>query len=54
VSKKDLDDAIGVEESNQAAVGVAKTAVDKAHLGLDFTELISSGSDIAELAKAQN
>ena len=67
VSKKDLDDAIGQEESNQAAVleakagvvaaqaaeGVAKAAVDKAQLDLDFTKLTSPVAGIAGIAKAQ-
>jgi membrane fusion protein (multidrug efflux system) len=67
VSKKDLDDAIGAEESNQAAVlaaqaavvaaqaaeGVAKAAVDKAQLDVDFTKLTSPVAGIAGIAKAQ-
>jgi len=67
VSKKDLDDAIGNEQSSQAAVvaaqaavvaaqaavGVAKAAVDKAQLDLDFTKLISPVAGIAGIAKAQ-
>jgi len=67
VSKKDLDDAIGAEQSNQAsvvaaqaavvaaqaAVGVARAAVDKAQLDLDFTKLISPVAGIAGIAKAQ-
>ncbi len=67
VSKKDLDDAIGKEQSNQAAVvaaqasvvaaeaavGVAKAAVDKAQLDLDFTKLTSPVAGIAGIAKAQ-
>jgi membrane fusion protein, multidrug efflux system len=67
VSKKDLDDAIGAEESNRAAVvaaqaavvaakaaeGVAKAAVDKAQLDLDFTKLTSPVAGIAGIAKAQ-
>jgi membrane fusion protein (multidrug efflux system) len=67
VSKKDLDDAIGNEQSSQAAVvaaqaavvaaqaavGVAKAAVDKAQLDLDFTKLISPVAGIAVIAKAQ-
>jgi membrane fusion protein, multidrug efflux system len=67
VSKKDLDDAIGAEQSNQAsviaaqaavvaaqaAVGVARAAVDKAQLDLDFTKLTSPVTGIAGIAKAQ-
>jgi membrane fusion protein (multidrug efflux system) len=67
VSKKDLDDAIGQEESNHAAVleaqagvvaaqaaeGVAKSAVDKAQLDFDFTKLTSPVAGIAGIAKAQ-
>jgi membrane fusion protein (multidrug efflux system) len=67
VSKKDLDDAIGNEQSSQAAVvaaqaavvagqaavGVAKAAVDKAQLDLDFTKLTSPVAGIAGIAKAQ-
>ena len=67
VSKKDLDDAIGNEQSSQAAVvaaqaavvagqaavGVARAAVDKAQLDLDFTKLTSPVAGIAGIAKAQ-
>ncbi len=67
VSKKDLDDAIGGEESSraailaaqaavaaaQAAIGVATAAVEKAQLDVDFTKLISPVDGIAGIAKAQ-
>jgi membrane fusion protein, multidrug efflux system len=67
VSKKDLDDAIGNEQSSQAsvvaaqaavvaaraAVGVASAALEKAKLDLDFTKLNSPVAGIAGLAKAQ-
>ncbi len=67
VSKKDLDDAIGAEESSraailaaqaavvaaQAAIAVATAAVDKAQLDVDFTKLISPVDGIAGIAKAQ-
>jgi membrane fusion protein (multidrug efflux system) len=67
VSKKDLDDAIGTEQSTrasvlaaraavsaaQAAVGVAEAAVDKARLDLEFTRLTSPVDGIVGIAKAQ-
>ena len=39
VSKKDLDDAIGTEESTRASVMSAKAAVEKAQLNLDWTKV---------------
>jgi membrane fusion protein (multidrug efflux system) len=39
--------------AGQASVGVAKAAVDKAQLDLDFTKLISPVAGIAGIAKAQ-
>jgi membrane fusion protein (multidrug efflux system) len=53
VSKKDLDDAIGMEHSARAAVLSAQAAVDKASLDLGFTKITSPVDGIAGLAKAQ-
>lgn len=53
VSKKDLDDSIGTEQSARAAVLSAQAKVDKAQLDLGFTKVTSPVSGIAGLAKAQ-
>jgi membrane fusion protein (multidrug efflux system) len=53
VSKKDLDDAIGAEESTRASVVSAKAAIDKAQLNLDWTKVTSLIDGIAGIAKAQ-
>jgi len=53
VSKKDLDDSIGTEQSARAAVISAQAAVDKAKLDLGFTKVTSPVDGIAGLAKAQ-
>ena len=53
VSKKDLDDAIGAEQSAQASVLSAKAAFDKASLDLGFTKIKSPIDGIAGIAKAQ-
>jgi len=53
VSKKDLDDSIGTEQSARAAVLSAQAAVDKARLDLGFTKIISPVDGISGLAKAQ-
>jgi len=53
VSKKDLDDSIGTEQSARAAVLSAQAKVDKAQLDLGFTKVSSPVDGIAGLAKAQ-
>jgi membrane fusion protein (multidrug efflux system) len=53
VSKKDLDDSIGTEQSARAAVISAQAAVDKAQLDLAFTQITSPVDGLAGLAKAQ-
>ena len=53
VSKKDLDDAIGVEQSTLAAVIAARAAVENARLSLSFTRITSLIDGIAGLARAQ-
>ena len=53
VSKKDLDDSIGTEQSARAAVLSAQAKVDKAQLDLGFTRITSPVAGIAGLAKAQ-
>ncbi len=53
VSKKDLDDSIGTEQSARAAVFSAQAKVDKAQLDLGFTKVTSPVDGIAGLAKAQ-
>jgi membrane fusion protein (multidrug efflux system) len=53
VSKKDLDDAIGSEESTRASVMSAKASLDKAQLNLEWTKVTSLIDGIAGIAKAQ-
>ena len=53
LSKKDLDDAIGAEQSALAAVTAARATVDKARLDLSFTKITSLIDGMAGLAKAQ-
>lgn len=53
VSKKDLDDSIGTEQSARAAVLSAQAKVDKAQLDLGFTKVTSPVDGISGLAKAQ-
>jgi membrane fusion protein, multidrug efflux system len=53
VSQKDLDDAVGTEESSRASVQAARAAAEKAQLELDFTRITSPVDGIAGIAKAQ-
>jgi membrane fusion protein (multidrug efflux system) len=53
VSKKDLDDAIGAEQSALAAATASKAAVEKARLDLGFTKVTSLIGGVAGLSKAQ-
>ncbi|MGD0281749.1 MAG: efflux RND transporter periplasmic adaptor subunit [Dissulfurispiraceae bacterium] len=53
LSQKDLDDAIGAEQSALAAVTAAKAAVDKSKLDLSFTKITSLIDGMAGLARAQ-
>ena len=53
LSKKDLDDAIGAEQSALAAVTAARAGVEKARLDLSFTKITSLIDGMAGLAKAQ-
>jgi len=53
ISKKDLDDATGAEESSHSAMVAAQAAVDKAILDLGFTKITSPISGIAGIARAQ-
>jgi membrane fusion protein (multidrug efflux system) len=53
VSLKDLDDAVGEEQADQAAVESAQAAVDKARLDLGFTRIVSPIPGIAGIARAQ-
>src|SRR5208337_751650 len=53
LSKKDLDDSIGAEQSALAAVTAARATVDKARLDLGFTKITSLIDGMAGLAKAQ-
>ena len=53
VSKKDLDDAIGTEQSTLAAVIAAKAAVENARLNLAFTRVTSPIDGMAGFARAQ-
>jgi len=53
LSRKDLDDAIGLEQSTLAAVIAAKAAVENAQISLGFTRVTSLIDGVAGLAKAQ-
>ncbi len=53
VSLKDLDDAVGAEQEDQAAVESAQALVDKARLDLGFTRIVSPISGITGIARAQ-
>lgn len=53
VSQKDLDEALGSEQSREATVQAAQAAVDKARLDLGFTKIISPIDGVAGIAKAQ-
>jgi len=53
VSLKDLDDAVGSEQSTHAAFDEALAAVEKAQLDIGFTRITSPISGIAGIAKAQ-
>ena len=53
MSQKDLDDAVGAEETSQASVQAAKAALDKAQLDLGFTKITSPVDGIAGIAKTQ-
>ncbi|HXW68491.1 MAG TPA: efflux RND transporter periplasmic adaptor subunit [Dissulfurispiraceae bacterium] len=53
LSKKDLDDSVGAEQSALAAVTAARAAVEKARLDLGFTKITSLIDGMAGLAKAQ-
>jgi membrane fusion protein (multidrug efflux system) len=53
VSRKDLDDATGQEQSAYASVLSARAAVDKAKLDLGFTKVTSLIDGVAGIAKAQ-
>lgn len=53
LSKKDLDDAFGAQETSAAQVQEAKAMVDKAQLDLEFTKIKSPIAGIAGLAKVQ-
>jgi membrane fusion protein (multidrug efflux system) len=53
VSKKDLDDATGMELSTRAAVDSAKAQLEEAQLNLGFTRIASPVDGVAGIAKAQ-
>lgn len=53
LSKKDLDDSVGAEQSALAGVTAARAAVEKARLDLGFTKITSLIDGMAGLAKAQ-
>jgi len=53
VSLKDLDDAVDNEREGEAAVASATAMVDKAHLDLEFTKVLSPITGIAGIARAQ-
>lgn len=53
VSKKDLDDAVGAEQSAHSAYNAVLAALDKAQLDLEFTRITSPIDGIAGMAKAQ-
>jgi membrane fusion protein (multidrug efflux system) len=53
VSKKDLDDARGIEQAAHAAVISAQAVVDKTKLDVGFTKITSPVDGIAGIAKTQ-
>ena len=53
MSQKDLDDAVGAEQSAGASVNAAQAAAERARLNLGFTEILSPIDGIAGIAKAQ-
>jgi membrane fusion protein, multidrug efflux system len=53
LSQKDLDDAVGSEQSAHAAFDASQATVEKAQLDLGFTRITSPISGIAGIAKAQ-
>jgi len=53
LSKKDLDDAIGNEQTTLAAVIAARAAVENAQISLGFTRVTSLIDGVAGLANAQ-
>lgn len=53
LSQKDLDDAIGAEQSSLAAMLAARAAVETARLNLGFTRVTSLIDGMAGLARAQ-
>lgn len=53
LSQRDLDNAVGAEQSAAANVQSAKAAVDKARLDLNFTKVSSPIEGIVGLAQAQ-
>ena len=53
VSKRDLDNAVGMEQETHAAVLSTQAAVEKAKLDLGFTRITSPIDGIAGIAKAQ-
>jgi len=53
VSQKDLDDAVGAEESTGAAVESAQAQLEEARLNLGFTRITSPVAGIAGIAQAQ-
>lgn len=53
VSQKDLDDAVGAEQSTRASVESAKAQLESAQLNLEFTKITSPVDGIAGIAKAQ-
>ena len=53
VSKRDLDNAVGMEQETHAAVLSTQAAAEKAELDLGFTRITSPIDGIAGIAKAQ-
>ncbi len=53
VSRKDLDDAIGKEQTARSALNEANAALETANLSLGFTRILSPIDGIAGIAKAQ-
>jgi membrane fusion protein (multidrug efflux system) len=53
VSKKDLDDAVGAEQSAQAAVSSAQGQVDSARINLSYTTIASPLTGLSSSARKQ-
>ncbi len=54
LSRKDLDEATGIEEAAQAAVAAAQANVEQAKLNLGYTRIVSPVAGLSSYAKVQD